>query len=198
MADTLISLSCPSCGSKLQLGRDIDRFACAYCGSEQVVKRAGGIVTLSPVVEGLRHVRAGVDRTAAELAVSRLTSERQSLLDRRERLLQDGMADLGTHRSLAASAKGQVLIGLASGAGLITFAVLFAGDSVFLLTCAGVLMIPALALLLIGSLSWLGARDRQAARRQQLLATIAPIDQRLTALQQELEPHLRVIQGGSS
>jgi ribosomal protein S27AE len=44
-----ITLSCPSCGNKLQITSDIDRFACGACGNEYVVIRKGGIVALKPV-----------------------------------------------------------------------------------------------------------------------------------------------------
>ena len=55
MAD-FVSLTCPSCNGKLQIGKDLERFACGYCGTECVVNRGGGIVSLSPVVEGLKRV----------------------------------------------------------------------------------------------------------------------------------------------
>jgi hypothetical protein len=70
-----VTLSCPSCGGKLQITADIERFACAFCGNEHIVKRGGGIITLSPVVEGLKNVQTGVDKTASELAIQRLTRE---------------------------------------------------------------------------------------------------------------------------
>jgi predicted RNA-binding Zn-ribbon protein involved in translation (DUF1610 family) len=44
-----ITLSCPSCGHKLQITEDIDRFACDACETEYIVYRGGGIVTLSIV-----------------------------------------------------------------------------------------------------------------------------------------------------
>jgi len=70
-----VSLSCPSCGGKLQITSDIERFACSYCGIEHIVRRGGGIITLAPVVEGLKKVQTGVDKTASELAIQRLTRE---------------------------------------------------------------------------------------------------------------------------
>lgn len=74
MAD-FVSLTCPSCKGKLQIGKDLERFACGYCGTEFVVNRGGGIVSLSPVVEGLKRVERGVDRTASELAIARLRKD---------------------------------------------------------------------------------------------------------------------------
>ncbi len=70
-----MTLSCPTCGAKLHVTRDIERFACAHCGNEHVVRRAGGIVTLAPVIEALRRLQRGMDRTAAELALRRLKEE---------------------------------------------------------------------------------------------------------------------------
>ena len=74
-----ITLSCPTCGGKLQVTQDIERFACAYCGTEHIVKRGGGIVSLAPVIEGIAGVRKGVDRTASELAIRRLQGEITSI-----------------------------------------------------------------------------------------------------------------------
>ena len=74
MAD-FVTLSCPSCGGKLEITNDVERFACSHCGREHIVKRSGGIVSLSPVVDALNKVGVGVDKTAAELAIVRLQKE---------------------------------------------------------------------------------------------------------------------------
>ena len=77
-----ITLSCPSCGGKLQLTDRIERFACSYCGQEHVVNRGGGIVSLSPVVEGMKNIQKGVDKTASELAIKRLLEEIPQIEDK--------------------------------------------------------------------------------------------------------------------
>jgi predicted RNA-binding Zn-ribbon protein involved in translation (DUF1610 family) len=74
MAD-FVSLTCPNCGGKLEITPDLERFACAYCGAEHIVRRGGGIVSLQPVTEAIGKVQAGVDRTASELAIKRLKEE---------------------------------------------------------------------------------------------------------------------------
>jgi hypothetical protein len=71
----LINLTCPKCGGKLQITNDIDRFSCGYCGNELILQRSGGGITVTPIVEGLREVKAGVDKTASELAIVRLEKE---------------------------------------------------------------------------------------------------------------------------
>jgi hypothetical protein len=83
MAD-FVTLSCPSCGGKLQITNDLDRFACGYCGQEHLVRRSGGVVSLAPVVEGLKQVQAGVDKTASELAIRRLREDIGQLQDQVE------------------------------------------------------------------------------------------------------------------
>lgn len=70
-----VTLTCPSCGAKLHVGNDVDSFACLHCGNEHIVKRSGGTVSLAPVVEQLKNVRSGVDKTASELAIKRLKEE---------------------------------------------------------------------------------------------------------------------------
>jgi predicted RNA-binding Zn-ribbon protein involved in translation (DUF1610 family) len=70
-----ITLTCPSCGSKLQITDDIDTFVCASCKNEHIVNRSGGVITLKPVIEGIKGVKVGVDKTASELAIKRLEEE---------------------------------------------------------------------------------------------------------------------------
>jgi len=71
----IIKLTCPTCGGKLEITGDIERFACSYCGNEHMVIRRGGIVSLKPVVQELERVRAGTDRTVSELPLARLQKE---------------------------------------------------------------------------------------------------------------------------
>ena len=78
-APKLITLSCPSCGAKLEISPDLDRFACAYCGQEHIVNRTGGTISLFPVVNAIHEVKTGVDKTAAELAIVRIQKEIESL-----------------------------------------------------------------------------------------------------------------------
>ncbi|MBE2239303.1 MAG: hypothetical protein IAE81_16050 [Caldilineaceae bacterium] len=42
----------------------------------------GGVVSLSPMVEGLKRVEKGVDKTASELAIARLQKEVNALSER--------------------------------------------------------------------------------------------------------------------
>ena len=71
----IISLTCPSCGNKLQITEDVNRFACAACGNEHMVNRSGNIVMLNPVLESIQGVQVGIDKAASELAIQRLQKE---------------------------------------------------------------------------------------------------------------------------
>ncbi|CAN7476587.1 hypothetical protein [Massilia sp. LjRoot122] len=70
-----IKLSCSGCAAPLEIGTDLDRFACGYCGTSQIVERKGGVVSLKRFESAINAVQRGTDRTAAELAVPRLTRE---------------------------------------------------------------------------------------------------------------------------
>lgn len=48
-----ITHSCPSCGGQLEITPQVNRFACAYCGTEHLVKRDEGIVFLEPVLKAI-------------------------------------------------------------------------------------------------------------------------------------------------
>ena len=74
-----IRLSCPSCSAKLKVTADMDRFACLHCGTEVLVKRGEGTISLFPVVEAIRGVQRGVDMIAAELTIARLRDDLREL-----------------------------------------------------------------------------------------------------------------------
>ena len=84
-----ITLSCPSCGAKLEITQDINRFACSSCGREHIVNRSGGIVALSPVVDAINQVKSGVDKTAAELALERISKEIEALIAEKNRIMKE-------------------------------------------------------------------------------------------------------------
>lgn len=71
----IIQLTCPNCGGKLQVTQDLERFACAYCGSEHHVKRSGGVASLAPAMDSLAKIKARVEKTESELALQRLREE---------------------------------------------------------------------------------------------------------------------------
>jgi ribosomal protein S27AE len=74
----VVTLSCSSCGAALDIAPDMSRFACGYCGATLAVERRGGTIALKGVVDAVERVQVGTDKTAAELAIARLTRELES------------------------------------------------------------------------------------------------------------------------
>lgn len=75
----MITLSCPTCGSKLKVTDQIHLLVCLHCGNEHMVVRDSGTMYLAPLAQDVRQIRVGVDKTAAELAVARLSKEIEQL-----------------------------------------------------------------------------------------------------------------------
>lgn len=71
----VIKLSCVGCGSNLDISQSMNRLACGHCGTQQIVERSGGAIHLRGVAEALSKVQVGTDKTAAELAIKRLSKE---------------------------------------------------------------------------------------------------------------------------
>ncbi|MGI6740313.1 MAG: hypothetical protein ACOX7C_02335 [Brevefilum sp.] len=84
-----VTLTCPRCGGKLEITNDIERFACGYCGQEHIVRRGGGIVSLTPIASDVRGIKIGVDKTAAELALVRLAEEKAKQIQERSKVIPD-------------------------------------------------------------------------------------------------------------
>ncbi len=70
-----ISLKCQNCGANLQIYDDMIGFACGYCGTEMLAERRGGTISVKRVSQAIQKVQIGTDKTAAELALIRLSSE---------------------------------------------------------------------------------------------------------------------------
>lgn len=81
----VLKLTCAGCSAPLEIGDDIERFTCSYCRTPQLVERSGGVVVLKKLEGAISAVQRGTDRTAAELAIPRLTKElAEALRDRSE------------------------------------------------------------------------------------------------------------------
>lgn len=85
----VIKLSCISCGSNLDISQSMNKLACGHCGTQQIVERSGGAIHLRGVAEALSKVQVGTDKTAAELAISRLTKELEAVQYQRAEKEQD-------------------------------------------------------------------------------------------------------------
>ncbi len=72
-----ITLSCPSCGGKLTITSDIERFACQFCGHEHIVRRSGGLVSLEPVVQVMKSIDSNINLVGVGVNKLGFSSEKQ-------------------------------------------------------------------------------------------------------------------------
>lgn len=176
MAD-FVTLACPSCGGRLQVSNDIDRFACGFCGQEHIVKRAGGIVSLAPVLEAISGVKQGVDRTASELAIGRLEKEIEILGKQRMEILKNRPAPIVN-----------LWAGVFLSLGILSFC-----GSLTLLPQAGKDSIGAivfgLILLGLGSFIIFIRYQENKSKKIKIERGLAPIDQSLNEKQRDLAKH---------
>lgn len=115
-----LTLTCPTCGAKLKLNEKIHLLVCASCGNEHMVHRDGGSIYLAPIAQDVRQIRVGVDKTAAELAVVRLTKELQEL---------DGVMAETKQLSLAEFAKRPPIMSFLSLAMVTSIVIIIVGAS---------------------------------------------------------------------
>ena len=213
MAD-FISLTCPTCGGKLQITPDLDRFACAHCGNEHMVKRSEGVVALQPLTESLTGLRQATDRTASELAIRRLTDDLVQLQAARQEV--EGMA--AGHRRVIATHNSKRLGCQSAIIGLVLTPLCFVVSSVVTYLTQGqpegsYLSLFSVAMLLTAGifglmtagffLKWLFSSDPTPARKvaeENLRATgaeISSLTERMAQKQAEIGQHQqRVALGG--
>jgi hypothetical protein len=87
MSDHLIVLPCSTCGTRLEIPGNIERFVCMHCGCEQVIHRGGGIIGLAPVMHG----ESGGCLDAYSLAVNRVHEQIRDLKVDYERTMNTQM-----------------------------------------------------------------------------------------------------------
>jgi hypothetical protein len=170
----LINLTCPKCGGKLQITNDIDRFSCGYCGNELILQRSGGGITVAPIVEGLREVKTGVDKTASELAIVRLQGEIYNLSLQRNRITQKSSFYLSI----------EIVLGIDI---FILFLIAIFGD--WGDSGTGCFLWPGVVLFIIFVVIYY---TKQNAIKQQVPA----IDQMIAEKKQELEKHQNIVRNG--
>lgn len=75
MSVQVINSRCRCCGSWLEIYPDMSRFACGQCGTEFIVERRGGTISVKSALETTDRAQGGTDKIAAELALVRLERE---------------------------------------------------------------------------------------------------------------------------
>jgi ribosomal protein S27AE/type IV secretory pathway TrbD component len=176
----LLKLSCVNCSAPLEIGADLERFACGYCGTNQVVERSGGTVALRRVADAIQAVQRGTDKTAAELAVPRL--QRELAEARKERAEALKAAEEKRARQLGGRRGLTFLVGLVIFfVGLILVTWLSSsesiGSAIFLITWAWMISLVAIPTFVFFKVKL--PPDERATALAPFDATIARIEQRI-------------------
>jgi hypothetical protein len=92
----IVTLTCPSCGGKLEISPDIDRLKCVHCGQEQLILHDGNQLLIRPLQDSISLLQQATSRNASEQAIQRIKAEIQELEDQKSPLLEkkDGYLDL--------------------------------------------------------------------------------------------------------
>ncbi len=96
--DEIIALKCNSCGSKLEIYTDMETFCCGHCGTEHIVKRRGGTVSLH-LAEAVKKIQVNTNKTAAELAIPRLEKELALLKSNLNQMIAQNEVNRSTAKS---------------------------------------------------------------------------------------------------
>ena len=75
----LISMTCRTCGGKLQISQEAEQFICRNCGSEFSVSFHDGAISIRRIVEGIQRIQTSSYKTASELALRRIEEEKKVL-----------------------------------------------------------------------------------------------------------------------
>lgn len=77
-----VKLSCRACGAPLEIAEDIDQFACSHCGSQWIVERQGGIVSLKAVEQSLRNIEVHTSSSASNTEILALEAQLRNIRKR--------------------------------------------------------------------------------------------------------------------
>lgn len=178
----MLKLACVNCGAPLEIGPDLDVFACGFCGSQQQVQRKGGVVALKRVEAAIKAVQRGTDRTAAELAMPRLRAE---------------LAGLQQQRQAAATAAAERVASAKRGRKKLTWiaflAVFFLTPSLFARTNGALAAVMGIAWL-VGSVAVPIFVYRKVKLPVDDTATVvAPIDERIQRVQAHMAANAAIL-----
>jgi predicted RNA-binding Zn-ribbon protein involved in translation (DUF1610 family) len=189
MSNTLqtSTLKCTSCGSSLNVSSDMERFACGYCGTDQVVLRSGGTVSLKPVEDAIHKVQVGTDKTAAELALVRLPKELAEL-EASWRQCEEQLAVRRGSLARGRSALNTTLVILMVISGLVGVLALGVRPRLGLISMG----VAAVCWLLIIYNGWLASKKVNSVDAERMAAW-QPFAQRIEAIKQQIAKNRQIL-----
>lgn len=186
-----IKLSCPNCGAALEITTDMDRFACAHCGKQIIVQRAGGTISLKPVIDRLDALAETTKRidavtqsqaqetanVARELQITRLRQEIALLALQK----QANKLDDKTYQQLGSA----LLIGIAA---LVISFFTHGQVQTYALWCGGITLGLVVLILVLFSAK-IAPYDRQIEHKQRQINTLQNPAVETTSIYYTPSPH---------
>src|SRR5581483_5742600 len=156
---------------------DITKFACGYCGKEQVVHRAGGIVALKMIGDAVAKVQEGTDKTAAELALQRLERE---------------LNDCYTKRSTCEADRKRIKIGAGQsvqrGGVLLAFLV-----AVICLVLGSSFLVGIMIYLVAFLILWIYLGNQQKSQEAEVVEKLKSIDEQIVGLKEKIADKRQIV-----
>lgn len=199
-----VTLSCPSCGGRLEVAQGVHTFACSYCGQQHKIIRQGGIITIEPIADVLGRVQEGVDKTASELAIKRLKEEIAELTvewDKSVKELEARMTELHRKRYELATTTLQAAAWIALPLDLVLFgySILAIGTEEAILVAIVAFFVLTLGIAIVNPKKRIN-RKRIAQIEEQIQTTDSKLQETrsegervLAAKQRELAYHERIV-----
>lgn len=200
----MIRLTCATCGAKLEITNDIDRFACSFCGNEFIVQRTGGIVSLKPVVDELRKISANT-RISADS--NEITAENTDVLAAEAKLkilrkkLKEAQKEKDSINNESRDSTSGCGCGCTGCLGIIVVSLIFSAINAFFEhnNQAGVLSIIIAVLLAVGAYYiYSREEDSQTEATSIFLAKNSDADQKIRELTYEICKQEERILGGKN
>jgi ribosomal protein S27AE len=201
MSMKAVSLKCSSCGAGLSIPPDIDRLACGFCGTAQLVERAGGIIALKPLTDAIVKVQVGTDKTAAELALHRLTQEWHQAIQNRQYAISYWQRALAHAGSSAINTSMIVALIVGVGGSILGFAVIsnaLAASGMSRAVAGGIgamvsVVAAGLAAVYIFIQGQKTARKEEAQVAVKQAAAMKEIDDHLAKLGQQIDKNRQIV-----
>jgi DNA-directed RNA polymerase subunit RPC12/RpoP len=195
----MTKLTCRTCGAKLELTDDIDRFSCSHCGNEFIVQRQGGIVSLKPVVDELEKISGHTGKTAA---YSGATAENTDILaaEAKLKILRERIKEKSEIRNRIANSS------VGSGEGctvgcLSVFAILLIIGGMAALgskdtsILGGIFTFLGVVLIIIGIVSYSSEKEKEDVAEKRKNQDLAQIERELSGLIKEADEQEKKIFG---
>jgi len=190
----ITKLSCPACGGKIEVKENSDQFTCIYCGTHLQIEKSKGEIAIKPFIQAVKTMQSSMDRTASELAITRIKPELDALQAQRKPYLEQWNHLNAIHNSKVPNFKLWTKIFLWSFLGsFILFIIGVAIDKMGIGILAICLFFGAIiALIINGNNAQLRKKDEKDYEIMSLF--VIPLNEQIEKKYNELERHKAIVE----